>query len=87
MIENLFKWKHYQSNIIILCVRWYLKYALSYRDLSEMMQERGLFINHSTIFRWVLQYAPILNKKIRKYLHSTNDSWRMDETYIKQSGK
>ena len=51
-MKNLFKWKHYQSEIIILCVRWYLKYPLSYRNLQEMMEERGLFINHSTIYRW-----------------------------------
>ena len=84
---NLFKWKHYQSDIIIQCVRWYLKYALSYRDLSEIMQERGLSVDHSTIFRWVKQYAPILNNNLRKHLRPTNDSWRMDETYIKLNGK
>ena len=87
MEDNLFKWKHYQSNMIIICVRWYLKYSLSFRDLSEMMQERGLFINQSTIYRWVKEYAPILNINVRKYFRPTNDSWRMDETYIKLNGK
>ena len=87
MKENLFKWKHYQPDVIILCVRWYLKYALSYRDLAEMMQEGGLFINYSTIHRWVVEYAPTLNKNIRQYIRPTNDSWRMDETYIKLNGK
>ncbi len=87
MKENLFKWKHFQPEIILLCVRWYLKYALSYRDLEEIMSERGFHINHSTIYRWVIQYAPLLNKRIRKHLRKTNDSWRMDETYIKLRGK
>jgi IS6 family transposase len=68
MKENLFKWKHYQYNIIILCVRWYLKYPLSYRDLAEMMQERGLIVNNTTIYRWVLEYAPIINVNIRKHI-------------------
>ena len=87
MRSNLFKWKHYESNIIILCVRWYLKYSLSFRDLAEMMQERGLAIHPSTIYRWVLQYSPILSKNIRKRLKPTNDSWRIDETYLKIRGK
>lgn len=57
-----FKWRHFQSEIILLCVRWYLRYALSYRDLEEMMAERGLAVDHSTIYRWVQYYAPELEK-------------------------
>ena len=86
-MKNIFKWKHYQSEIIILCVRWYLKYPLSYRNLEEMMQERGLDICHTTIYRWVLEYSPKLNRGLRKYLKPTGDSWRVDETYIKLNGK
>ena len=86
MEENLFKWKHFESDFILLCVRWYLKYPLSYRDLSNMMLERGIPISHTTIMRWVFQYASILNKGLRKYLKPTNDSWRMDETYLKIKG-
>jgi len=66
-----------------LFVRWYCRYALSYRDLEEMMAERGIKVDHSTINRWVLKYAPELDKRIRPHLRSTNDSWRVDETYIK----
>jgi transposase, IS6 family len=51
--SNAFKWRHYQAEIILLCVRWYLRYALSYRDLEKIMQERGLTVDHTTIFRWV----------------------------------
>src|SRR5579864_5388941 len=78
-----FKWRHFQADIILLCVRWYLRYALSYRDLEEMMAERGLTVDHTTIFRWVQRYAPELDKRSRPHLKACNDSWRVDETYIK----
>lgn len=56
--QTPFKWCHYEAEIIFLCVRWYLRYALSYRDLEEMMGERGLSGDHTTIYRWVQRYAP-----------------------------
>lgn len=87
MKQNLFKWKHFSKDIILLCVRWYLKYSLSYRDLEEMMLERGIDVAHSTILRWTHQYSPILEERLRKHIKLTNDSWRMDETYIKIKGK
>ncbi len=84
MIEpNPFKWRHFQSDLILLCVRWYLRYALSYRDLEEMMLERGLHVDHTTIYRWVQHYAPELEKRCRPHLKAGNDSWKVDETYIK----
>jgi transposase, IS6 family len=83
MPVNPFKWKHYEEEIILLNVRWYSKYALSYRNLEEMMGERGVEVDHTTIMRWVHQYSPEIEKKVRRYLKPTNDSWRMDETYIK----
>jgi transposase, IS6 family len=64
-------------------VRWYLRYALSYRDLEEMMLDRGLRVDHTTIYRWVQRYAPELEKRCRPHLKASNDSWRVDETYIK----
>ncbi|MEH7051409.1 IS6 family transposase [Bacillus pseudomycoides] len=85
--ENLFKWKHYQPDIILLTVRWYLRYNLSFRDLVEMMEERDLSIAHTTIMRWVHQYGPKLDKRVRGHFKKTNDSWRVDETYIKVKGK
>ena len=87
MTENLSKWKHYELGIIVLCIRWYLKYPLSYRMLEEMMSERGLNVIHITIMRWVHQYSPILDERIRTQVKKTNDSWRMDETYLKIKGK
>ncbi|MED1060224.1 IS6 family transposase, partial [Bacillus mycoides] len=85
--ENLFKWKHYQPELILLTVRWYLRYNLSFRNLVEMMEERGLSIAHTTIMRWVHQYGPQLEEKVRHHLKPTNDSWRIDETYIKIKGQ
>jgi transposase, IS6 family len=87
MPVNSFKWKHYAGEIILLNVRWYLKYALSYRNLEEMIAERGVKVDHTTIMRWVHQYSPEIEKKVRRYLRPTNDSWRMDETYIKVNGE
>jgi len=77
-----FKWRHFQSDIILLCVHWYLRYPLSYRNLSEMMLERELTVDHTTVYRWVQAYAPELDKRSRVHLRATNDSWRVDETYI-----
>jgi putative transposase len=82
-----FKWRHFQKEIILLVVRWYLSYALSYRDIEEMMLERGIQVDHSTINRWVIHYAPLLEEKFRKnYKRKVGSSWRMDETYIKIKG-
>jgi transposase, IS6 family len=81
--QNPFKWRHFQAEIILLCVRWYLRYPLSYRQLEEMMQERGLPVDHTTIYRWVQHYAPELDRRCRPHLKVTTDSWKVDETYIK----
>jgi transposase-like protein len=85
--SNFFKWRHYNPEVILLCLRWYLHYALSYRDLEEMMQERGLSVDHTTIYRWVQRYAPDLEKRCHLHLRPTTDSYRVDETYIKVKGR
>lgn len=85
--SNPFKWRHYQAEIILRCVRWYCSYPLSYRQVAEMVNERGLDVHHVTVFRWVQEYAPEIDKRCRPYLRSTNDSWRVDETYIEVKGK
>ena len=64
-------------------MRWYLRYALSYRDVEELLRERGAWVDHTTVFRWVQRYAPELDKRCRPQLKATNDSYRVDETYIK----
>jgi transposase-like protein len=86
-VPSLFKWRHFVPEIIVLNVRWYCRYSLSYRDLEQMMAERGVEVEHSTINRWVLKYAPELDKRVRPYLNPTNDSWRVDETYIEIKGE
>jgi transposase, IS6 family len=83
----LFRGRHFEDIIIVLCVRWYLRYSLSYRDLEEMMLERGLSVDHTTVWRWVQRYAPELNKRIRRGVKSTNGSWRTDETYVRVAGR
>ena len=82
----LFKWRHFEPEIIVCAVRWYLRFSLSYRDVEELLVERGLPADHTTIWRWVQRYAPELNKRCRRELKPTNGSWRVDETYICQGG-
>lgn len=78
-----FKWRHFQPEIILCGVRWYLRSSLSYRDVEELILERGLHVEHTTVFRWVQRYAPELDQRSRPHLKTTNDSYRVDETYIK----
>ena len=84
--SNPFKWKHFESDIILWTVRWYCRYPLSYKDLKEMAAERGLSIERSTICRWVHEYGVELAKRIKPYLKVAGGSWRLDETYIKVKG-
>jgi IS6 family transposase len=83
----LFRGRHFEDVIIILCVRWYLRYSLSYRDLEEMMAERGLSVDRVTVWRWLQHHAPILNQRLRRELRRPNRSWRVDETYVRVAGK
>src|SRR3954447_4550846 len=83
----LFRGRHFADDATVLCVRWYLRYSLSYRDLAEMMVERHLSVDPSTIWRWVQRYAPELNERIRHELKPTNGSWRTDETYVRVAGR
>ena len=81
--QNPFKWRHFQSAIILLCIRWSVRYFLSYRDLEQIMLERGLQVDHTTIYRWVQRYAPELERRCRPQMKTTSDSWKLDETYLK----
>jgi len=82
-----FKGRHHQQDIILQCVRWYVAYSLSYRDLEELMQERGYAVDHSTVQRWVVHYAPRIEKAFRKNKKRVGLRWRLDETYVKIKGK
>jgi len=82
-----FKRMRFEKDIIITSTRWYLSYPLSYRNIEEMMKERGIPVDHSTINRWVLKYTPEVEKNFRKYKKAVGTSWRLDETYVKIKGK
>jgi transposase-like protein len=86
-VDDLFKGRHFDREIVILCVRWYLRYKLSYRDLVEMMAERGLSLAHTTIMRWVQSYVPEFEKRWSRFARPVGGSWRVDETYVKIKGR
>ncbi len=82
-----FKGLWFEKEVILQCVRWYVAYPLTYRNLEEMMAERGVEVDHSTINRWVLKYAPELEQEFRKRKAPVGSSWRCDETYVKVRGQ
>ena len=86
-LDGLFAGRHFDRDVIILCVRWYLRYKLSLRDLVEMMAERGLSLAHTTILRWVQRYTPEFVKRWNRLATAAGQSWRVDETYLKIRGR
>jgi transposase-like protein len=86
-VKDLFEGRHFDREVIILCVRWYLRFKLSLRDLVEMMAERGLSMAHTTIMRWVQHFAPEFEKRWRGFAQAVGRSWRVDETYVKIRGE
>jgi transposase, IS6 family len=72
---GLFKWRQFEPEVILLAVGWYLRFSLSYRDVEELLAERGLLVDHVTVWRWVQRYAPELERQLRRRLKPTNDSW------------
>ena len=84
---ELFRGRHFNHEIITLCVRWYVTYKLSYRDLVEMMAERHVDLAHTTILRWVQRYVPEFAKRWQRYSRQVGTSWRCDETYIRIKGR
>ena len=85
----IFKWRQTEPEpeLILCAVRWYLRYSLSFRDVKELLSERGLEVDHTTIWRWVQRYGPELEGRLRRHLKPTNTSWRVDETYIRVKGR
>jgi len=82
-----FKGSQFERDIILWGVRWYVAYPISYRQLEEMMGERGVAVDHSTLNRWVIKYAPEFEKAFRRRRRLVGRSWRLDETYVKIKGK
>ena len=81
---NDFKGRHFEGVVVLWAVRWYCRYPISYRDLETMMTERGVAVDHSTIYRWVQHYAPEMEKRLRwQWRRARSGSWRVDETYVK----
>jgi transposase, IS6 family len=82
-VSGLFKWRQFEPEVILLAVGWYLRFSLSNRDVEELLAERGLHADQVTIWRWVQRYAPEMERRLRRRLKPTNDSWRVDETYVR----
>jgi transposase-like protein len=85
--DSMYRGRTLDADIIELCVRWYITYRLSYRDLVEMMAERGVVVSRTTILRWVVRYVPEFEKRWNRYARRVGTSWRVDETYIAIRGK
>ena len=81
-----FKGMRFPIDVVLVCIRWYAAYPLSYRHLEEMMEERGVSVDHSSINRWAIRFLPLIEKMARKHKRRVGGSWRMDETYIKVKG-
>ena len=86
-LDELFEGRHFDREIIVLCVRWYLRFKRSFRDLVEMMTERGLSMAHTTVMRWVHRYVPEFERRWNRFARPVGPSWRVDETYVMIHGK
>ena len=84
--DPIYRGCRFSSETIETCVRWYITYRLSYRDLADMMAERGIVVSHTTIMRWVLRYVPEYERRWSRYARSPGSSWRMDETAVAVRG-
>src|SRR5512147_3038460 len=82
----VFRCRHFAGEIILWAVRWYCRYGISYRELEEMMSERGVTVDHTTLYRWTQRYAPELEKRSAWYRSRLSFSWRVDETYVRVKG-
>jgi putative transposase len=83
----VFKGRHFDRSVILLCVRWYLAYGLSLRNLEEMMAERGISVDHATVHRWVIRYSPELLERFNQRKRAVTGRWHIDETYVKVRGQ
>src|SRR3954452_20714877 len=86
-VAKVLKRLHYPLDVILLCVRWHVAYPLSLRHLEQMMTERGISVDHSTVHRWALKLLPMLEKAFRRGKRAVGSSWRMDEMYIRVRGE
>jgi putative transposase len=83
----MFSGRHFDRSVVLLCVRWYLVYNLSLRDLEEMMAERCIQVDHSTVHRWVVHFAPLLLERFNRRKRPVSGKWHVDETYVRVRGR
>src|SRR6185503_16352827 len=83
----LFRGRHFEPTIIVNCVRWYLRFSLSLRNIEELMAERGLIVDHTTVWRWCQHYGPELHRRLQGQLRYKRRTWHMDETYVRVAGR
>src|SRR5918994_176280 len=83
----MFKGRHFDRSVVLLCVRWYLAYNLSLRNLEEMMAEQGISVDHATVHRWVVRYSPELLERFNRRKRAVTGKWHVDETYIRVRGQ
>src|SRR5271165_204853 len=86
-VSGRFKWRQFEPEVILLAIGWYLRFSLSYRDVEKLLAERGLLVDHVTVWRWVQSYAPELERRLRQKLRPTNDSWRVDSDLYQGQGQ
>ncbi len=84
---SAFKWRHFAGEVILWAVRWSCRYGISYRELEAMLNERGVAVDHTTLYRWTQRYAPELDKRTAWYRSRLSFSWRVDETYVRVKGR
>src|SRR5229473_7878919 len=84
---TLFQKRHFAAEIIVTCVRWYLRFSLSLRDVEELMAERGLSVDHTTVWRWTQRYAPEVQRRLRGRLNPKGSTWHMDQTFVRIAGR
>ena len=77
----------FPPDVILLAIRWYLRFGLSYRDVEELLAERGIEVDHVTVYSWVVRFTPLLGEAARPYRHPVGDRWQVDETYVKVAGR
>ena len=85
--QHPFKGRQFTAEVILWAVRWYLQFPISYRELERMLADRGVSVDHTTLYRWIQAYAPELDKRLRPHLRLTTGSWRVDETYLRVKGR
>jgi hypothetical protein len=87
LVRSAFAGFCFPPEVIVLSVRWYLRFALSYRDVEELLAERGIQVDHTTVYRWVQRFTPLLTEAARPCRHAVGDRWQVDETYVKVAGR